>query len=394
MTRRALFFVLTASLIFLPAFALAQGMTDKEVVIGLTTPLSGPAALWGVTGLGAKAWADYINDQGGVHGRKIKVILKDDGYNPARALANLQEMKGQVFAVTALLGTAVVSACRDFFYENKIPQILPYGNTRMFADYPKNKLRYIFVAYPDYEDEADFFTNYALKSLGSKKLTLFYQNDDYGKMAIEGVKKALAENPGKAELVSPVPYEVTERALGTHALKLKESNADVVLLYTTMSHAALILKEMAKVGYHPKVIASFPMGDPIMYKIAGEVWEGVYVASPANSGVPGADREADKVADILKKYDQNIAGKEYLGVFGAVSMMHVVEGLKKAGRNLTAEKMIEGLEKIKNWKPEGLGAPVTFDRNRHSGVNGVRLMQARRGVHVPITDFVIFKPRF
>jgi ABC-type branched-subunit amino acid transport system substrate-binding protein len=264
----------------------------------------------------------------------------------------------------------------------------------MFADYPKNKLRYIFVAYPDYEDEAGFFTNYALKSLGSKKLTLFYQNDDYGKMAIEGVKKALGENPGKAELVSPVPYEVTERALGTHALKLKESNADTVLLYTTMSHAALILKEMAKVGYKPKAIASFPMGDPIMYKIAGEAWEGVYVASPANSGVPGADREADKVADILKKYDQNIAGKEYLGVFGAVSMMYVVEGLKKAGRNPTSEKMIEGLEKMKNWKPEGLGAPVTFDRNRHSGVNGVRMMQARKGVHVPITDFVIFKPRF
>jgi len=379
MMGRALIFVLMVSLALLPAFALGQGVTDKEVVIGLTTPLSGPAAMWGVTGFGAKAWADYINDQGGIHGRKIKVILKDDGYNPARALANLQEMKGQVFAVTALLGTAVVSACRDFFYENKITQILPYGNIRMFADYPKNKLRYIFVSYPDYEDEAGFFTNYALKSLGSKKLTLFYQNDDYGKMAIGGAKKALGENAGKAELVSPVPYEVTERALGTHALKLKESNADAVLLYTTMSHAALILKEMGKVGYHPKVIASFPMGDPIMYKIAGEVWEGVYVASPANSGVPGADREADRVADILKKYDQNIAGKEYLGVFGAASMMYVVEGLKKAGRNLTTEKMIEGLEKINNWKPEGLGAPVTFDRNRHSGVNGVRMMQARKG---------------
>ena len=392
--RRVLFFVLTVSLIFLPAFALGQGMTDKEVVIGLTTPLSGPAAMWGITGLGAKAWADYINDQGGIHGRKIKVILKDDGYNPARALANLQEMKGQVFAVTALLGTAVVSACRDFFYENKIPEILPYANTRMFVDYPKDKLRYNFVAYPDYEDEAGFFTNYALKSLGSKKLTLFYQNDDYGKMALEGVKKALGENPGKAELVSPVSYEVTERALGTHALKLKESNADTMLLYATMSHAALIVKEMAKVGYRPKVIASFTLGDPIMYKIAGDVWEGVYVASPANSGVPGADPEADKVADILKKYDQNISGKEYLGVFGAVSMMHAAEGLKKAGRNLTTEKMIEGLEKIKNWKPERLGAPVTFDRNRHSGVNGVRMMQARKGTHVPITDYVIFKPRF
>src|SRR5271157_126075 len=75
------------------------GVTDTEVVVGVTTPLSGPAALWGVTGVGMKAWADYVNDQGGVNGRKIKVILKDDGYNPTRALANLEEMKGNVFAV-------------------------------------------------------------------------------------------------------------------------------------------------------------------------------------------------------------------------------------------------------------------------------------------------------
>jgi len=394
MMKRGLIFILMVSLILLPALVLGQGLTNTEVVIGLTTPLSGPAALWGVTGLGAKAWADYINDQGGVHGRKIKVILKDDAYNPARAMANLQEMKGKVFAVTALLGTAVVSACRDFFHENKMPLILPYGNTRMFVDYPKDKLHYIFVAYPDYEDEAAFFTSYALRNMGTKKITLFYQNDDYGKMAIEGVKRTLKEMPGKGELVATVPYEVVERALGTHALKLKESGADTVLHYTTMSHAALILKEMAKIDYKPKSIFSFPMGDPIMYKIAGEVWEGVYVAGPANSGIPGSDREADKVAEIIKKYNPNITGKEYLGVFGAVSMMYVVEGLKRAGKSPTADKMIKGLEKIKNWKPEGLGAPVTFDENRHKGVSGVRLMHARKGEHVPITDFVIFKPRF
>jgi branched-chain amino acid transport system substrate-binding protein len=76
-----------------------RGVTDTEVVVGWTTPLSGPAALWGVTGLGGKAWADHINAQGGIYGRKIKVILKDDGYNPARALANLQEMKNNVFII-------------------------------------------------------------------------------------------------------------------------------------------------------------------------------------------------------------------------------------------------------------------------------------------------------
>ncbi|MFH1349844.1 MAG: ABC transporter substrate-binding protein [Pseudomonadota bacterium] len=389
--------ILLALILIATSTVIAQevpGVTDTEVVIGWTNPLSGPAALWGVTGLGGKAWADHVNAQGGIHGRKIKVILKDDGYNPTRALANLQEMKGQVFTVTALLGTAIVHACRDFFPENKMPLINAYGNTRMWVDYPKDKLRYIFVSYPDYEDEAEFLTTYATKNLGSKKFGIFYQNDDYGKLGMAGMEKALAKLSGKAQKVGAVPYEVTERALGAHALKMKESGADTLLLYATPTHGALILKEMAKAGYSPKVLASFPLGDPIMYKIAGEVWEGVYPAGPALAGMPGVDPEADKVADILKKYDPKIAGKEYLGLFGAISTMYLAEGLKRAGRNLTTETMIKAMESIKDWQPEGGGAQVTWGPDRRHGANGSRLYHAKGGKHLPVTGFEYFSPRF
>jgi branched-chain amino acid transport system substrate-binding protein len=347
-----------------------------------------------VTGHGIKAWADYVNDQGGVHGRKIKVVLKDDAYNPTRALANLQEMKGQVFAVSALLGTAILNASKDFFQENKIPLITAYGDVRIWAAMPKDKREYVFIAYPDYEDEAEYLTNYAAKKLESKKIALFYQNDDYGKMALSGIKKALEANPGKAELVGAVPYEVTERALGTHALKLKESGADTLLIYTTPTQGALILKEIAKLAYKPKVLATFTLGDPIMYKVAGEVWEGTYIALPGNSGVPGSEENSTKVAEILKKYDPSIAGKEYLALFGAISMMHFVEGLKNAGKDLTPESLIKGMEKIKDWKPEGIGAPVTYSPDRRHGVNASRMGRATGGKHVPLDEFTIFKPRF
>ena len=376
------------------AKAKVPGVSDTEVVIGWTTPLSGPAALWGVTGLGGKAWADYINDQGGIHGRKIKVLLKDDGYNPTRALANLQEMKGKVFAVSALLGTAVLHAGRDFCPENKIPLITPYGDVRIWARTPKDKLNYIFVAYTDYEDEAEYLTKYGVKNLGSKKIAVFYQNDDYGKMGLSGVKKGLADMPGQGKLVAAVPYGVTERALGTHALKLKESGADSLVYYGTMTHCALILKEAAKIGYRPKVLVSFPLGDPIMYRVAGDIWEGTYIALPGNSGVPGFDPEADRIVKILKKYNPKLAGKEYLALFGAVSMIHLAEGIKNAGRNLTPESMIKGMEMIKNWKAEGVGAPVTYGPGRRHGVNASRMGQARGGKHVPIAPFTIYKPRF
>lgn len=387
--------ILAVCLLLAPAYGVAQsvpGVTDTEVTIGITNPLSGPAALWGMTGVGAKAWADYINDKGGVHGRKIDVILRDDGYNPSRALANLTEMKGKVFAVTALLGTAVLHATKDFFAENRILSIAPYGDVRIWEKYPKDKLRWVFVSYPDYKDEGEFLTGHAIKNLGAKKVSVFYQNDDYGKMGLEGVELALSK--GGASLGATIPYGVTERALATHAQKLKEGGADTLIIYASPTHGPLILKEMAKLDYRPKVLVSFPLGDPIMYKIAGpDVWEGVYPAAPASPSLPG-EPEADKVLDILKKYEPKIAGKEFIALYGALSMMQVVEGLKNAGRNLTPETMIKGMEMIKNWKPEDMGSPITYGPDRRHGVNGSRLTRAEKGRHVPITDYVIYKPLF
>jgi branched-chain amino acid transport system substrate-binding protein len=399
MTIKGIILLLMTLLVALPGTVLSAnvpGVTDTEVVVGVTTPLSGPAALWGVTGVGIKAWADYVNSQGGVNGRKIKVILKDDGYNPTRAMANLEEMKGNVFAVVALLGTAIANTAKDFFPQNKIPLVTPYADVRIWAHQPKDKLKYVFVAYPDYEDEADYLTKYGIEKLGSKKFAIFYQNDDYGKMGLAGLKKGLETLKGKGELVGAVPYEVTERALGTHALKLKESGADTLLLYTTPTHGALMVKEIAKIGYKPKVLATFTLGDPIMYKVAGPPWEGTYIALPGNSGVPfsGKDPAADRVAEILVKQNPELKGKEYLAVFGAVSMMHFVEGLKNAGRDLTPDTFVKGMEKIKDWKPEGLGAPVTYSPTRRHGVNASRMGRAVGGKHIPIEDYVIYKPLF
>ena len=389
--------VLIAIILIIPpagSAANVRGVTDTEVVVGWTTPLSGPAALWGVTGLGGKAWADHINAQGGVHGRKIKVILKDDGYNPARALANLQEMKNKVFAVCGLLGTAILNVSKDYFSDNNIPLITAYGDVRIWSRQPKAKLKNVFIAYPDYENEAQYLTAYAIKNLNTKTIAVFYQNDDYGKMALEGIKKGIAAGGGKAKLLSAVPYEVTERALATHALKLKESGADTLIIYPTPSHGAIITKEIAKIGYQPKVLTTFTLGDPIMYKIAGPTWEGTYIGLPGNSGQPGSDPDADRVADILKKYNPKIEGKEYLALFGATSMMHLVKGLENAGRNLTPETMIMGMEKIRGWKPENLGARVTYTPDSHHGNNASRMGQAKGGKVVAIEPFTVFQPLF
>lgn len=373
----------------------APGVTDTEVTIGITTPLSGPAAAWSATALGAEAWAKYVNEQGGVYGRKIKVVMKDDGYNPGRALANVNEMKDSVFALVGLLGTAVLNANKDNIADAKLPTIWPYGNPQVFAKQPREKLRTVFMVYPDYGDEGEFLVQQAAKLTGAKKVAIFYQNDDYGKGGLEGVKRGVGKLAGSVTLAAEVSYEVADRELSTQALKVRESGADAVILYSTATHAAGLIKEMAKVGYRPKIFASFPLGDrQVMFRLLGELWEGAYYN--VTGAVPG-EPEADRIVDIMLKQEPKLKGRESLGLSGVVAMMATVEGLKRAGKNLTRDGFIDAMESIKGWTPEKLTAPITWGPNRRHGLNPIRMMQAGKAADTSfkvISDYQPFPSHF
>ncbi|OLC39156.1 MAG: hypothetical protein AUH81_02565 [Candidatus Rokubacteria bacterium 13_1_40CM_4_69_5] len=390
--------LILALLLATAAPALAQktpGVTDTEIAIGLTTPLSGVAAAWGNTAVAMEAWAEHVNAQSGIHGRQLKVTVKDDGYVPGRAVANLTEMKDSVLMNVGLLGSAVLNAAKDFSSENKFPVINPYGNPAIWARQPRERLRYVFVNYPDYVDEGEFLVTQAARLVGAKKVAVFYQNDDYGKGGLEGVRRGVKVLGGKVALVAEVPVEVTDRELGTHALKLKDSGADAVILYPTITHGVNVVKEMAKVGYRPKIFASFPLGDHlIMFRLLGKEWEGAhYNVLGAIAGEPDADR----IIDLVTKIRPGLKGKENTALAGAAAMIIAVEGLKRAGRSLTRESLVEGMESIKNFTAEKLTAPITFGPNRRHGLNAVRLMRAESADSnkvAQVAGYQIFQPHF
>jgi branched-chain amino acid transport system substrate-binding protein len=393
--------IATALVLTVAASAVAQtrtpGVTDTEIVVGLTTPLSGPAAAWGNTAVAMEAWARYVNEQGGVHGRKLKVELKDDGYNPGRAVANLTEMQDKVFMNVGLLGSAVLQASKDKIAEFKIPTVNPYGNPAIWAKQPREKLRYVFVNYTDYVDEGDYLVNFSVGKLGAKKVAVFHQNDEYGKGGLEGVNRGLKGLGGKATLAASVSYELSDREMGTHALKLKESGADVVILYPTIPHGANVIKEMAKVGYRPKLVASFPLGDYlIMYRLLGELWEGAHFSVLSGAAVAG-DPAGKKILEILTKYEPKLVGKENTALAGVTAMIVAVEGLNKAGRNLTRESYVEAMESIKGFTAMGLTPPITFGPNRRHGLNALRLMKADKAAdnsYSEVAPAQIFQPHF
>ena len=348
----------------------------------ITAPLSGPAAAWGSISLAAETWAKHVNAQGGVNGRKLRVVVKDDAYNPGQAVANVNEMKDSVFALVLLLGTAVLNANKETVAESGIPTVWPLGNPQVFAAQPKEKLRGVFMAYPDYTDEAQFLVAQAVKLEKVKKLAVFFQNHDYGKGGLEGARKGAKAS--SVSIAAEVPYEVADRELGTHALKLKESGADALLLYSTATHGAAIVKEMAKVGYRPKIFASFTLGDrSVLYRLLGDLWEGAYY--DVNEAVPG-EADADRVLGILLQEEPRLKGKDGFALIGATAMAVTVEGLKRAGRELTREKFISALESLRNYRPEGLTAPITWSPERRHGLNTVRLMRAKKAADTSFTQ--------
>jgi branched-chain amino acid transport system substrate-binding protein len=373
----------------------APGVTDTEVTIGITTPLSGPAAAWSATALGSEAWAKHVNEQGGVNGRKIKIVMKDDGYNPGRALANVNEMKDSVFALVGLLGTAVLNATKDSIADAKLPNVWPYGNPEVYAKQPKEKNRTVFMVYPDYLDEGEFLVQQAAKLTGAKKVAVFYQNDDYGKGGLDGVNRGIGKLGGSVALAGAVAYEVADRELSTHALKMRESGADAVIIYATATHCAGIIKEMAKVGYRPKIFATFTLGDRhTMFRLLGELWEGAYYN--VTGAVPG-EPDGDRIVDILLKQEPKLKGRESFALLGAAGMMATVEGMKRAGKNLTREGFIDAMESIKGWSPEKQTAPITWGPNRHHGLNPIRMMQAGKATDASfkvISDYQPFPSHF
>jgi len=369
------------------------GLGEQEVVLGMSAPLSGPAAVWGTVSRGAQAWAAHVNAQGGVHGRRLRVTVKDDGYLPGRAVANLTEMKDSAFAVVGLTGTAVLNATKDVVAEAGIPVVFPFGNPRVWARQPRDRVDRVFAVYPDYESEGAFLAEEAVTLAGARKIAVFYQNDDYGKDGLTGVRRGLTKSG--AALVAEVPYELQDREMGIQALKLKDAGGDVIVLFSTTTHAANLVKEMAKVGYRPVLFASFPLGDrQVMFRLLGELWEGAYF--DINSAVPG-EREADRVLETLLQEDPSLKGRESLALDGVMAMSLAVEGLRRAGRDLTRESFVAALQGLSDWTAEGLSAPATFGPGRRHGRNSVRLLRAGRaadGSFRVITDYQSFPPLF
>lgn len=345
------------------------GFDDKEIRIAQWGPQTGPAAPWGSVARGSGLLFQIVNDEGGIHGRKIKYFIRDDQYNPAQTKAVVKELveREGIFAFVGGVGAACGMAVKDYLAQNKIVWVSPSTAIEEYV-FPVNP--YIFAVYPLYDDEASILTKYAVEKLKAKKVGFLYQNDAYGKSGLKGCKTRLKTY--KMKLAEEISVEPGEKDLSSQILRLKNSGASAVIMWVNPTSAAIALKTSATIGFKPQWISSNTLSDyPLMNKITGGLWEGVITGAfviPSDANHP----LMNKYRNAVKKY----APEERFGVFYAAGIMFaepLVDALKRVGPKLSTEAFIKQLNVTKNF--QGIGSVVNWTPKVHQGTDSIQIQK-------------------
>ena len=341
------------------------GVTDSTITIGTWGPLTGPAALWGNVPRGVDAYFHYINEKGGIHGRKINVVIKDDGFQPSKTVAAVREMVEQdkVFAFVGGVGTTPCMAVKDYIVRNDIPWVAPVSGATHWAYPPQSN---IFSTYSLYFDEAFVQVDHIVNSLGKDKIAMIYQNDDFGKSGLVGVKIALEKYD--LELVEEVSTEVTDQDLGSHVARLKESGADVVIMQVLPRQAAIITGTAAVMGFAPQWMTNSTLSDTeLMHKITEGRWAGVQFSGFFNLE---ADVDMEGYQAALKSKYPDVPWTTFVAS-GYYFAEPVAKALQDVGPDLTREKFIRAMENIKDFS--GLGFGISFGEGVRQGTRGAAM---------------------
>ena len=226
------------------------GVTDTEIKIGNTNPYSGPASAYGINGKVHAAYFAMINEKGGINGRKINYITRDDSYSPPKTVELVRQMveQDQVFLIFASLGTPSNMAIHGYMNENKVPQLFIATGADQWND-PKH-FPWTMMWLPSYGIESHIYANYILKNLPNAKIAVLYQNDDYGKDYLNVLRAGLGDKVAKM-IVATQSYETTDPTVDQQVVALQGSGADVLLTAATPKFAAQTVRKVYDIGWRP-----------------------------------------------------------------------------------------------------------------------------------------------
>lgn len=358
--------VLLAGLLSWQAGAKAQGITDTEILLGQTTALTGPLAELGQDVMnGSKAYFDHINAQGGVHGRKIRLITLDDGYNPEKGVANVKQLieKEQVLSLFGVIGTPVNLAIMPMIEKAGIPNFGPASGADAMR-FPFNRL--VFHSGPSYADEIAKIVEH-LNVRGIKKIGAVYQNNAFGKEGVANLERIVKEN--KLTLAGTASIESSGADADKATETLLQAAPQAILMITAGKSSFDFIKAYNQRAVGMQYFALSVMASQAAIKALGADGVGVVVSQTSPFPFSATSGIVQEYQRVMKKMgNKNLS---FASISGYINAKIMVDGLKRAGRNLTRERLIDALESM--GKVDYDGFTINYSKNSHLGHKYVEL---------------------
>jgi branched-chain amino acid transport system substrate-binding protein len=350
--------VIIATLLMLGRAAAAQntpGVTASEIKLGQTMPYSGPASAYAAIGKGSAAYVKMINEKGGVGGHKITLISLDDGYAPPKTVEQTRRLveKDQVAFIFNSLGTAPNSAIQKYLNKKGIPQLFVATGADKWSD-PKGN-RWTIGWQPSYRVEARIYARYISQNKPDAKICVLYQNDDFGKDYIAGLKDVLKEGYSK-KVVKEASYEVTDPTVDSQVVDLKASGCNTLVTAATPKFAAQAIRKVYDIGWKPlhflsnvSVSIASVMQPAGMDKGVGII-TGAYLKDPNDPSFKD-DPAMNEWRAFMKKYlpGENASDVNFVYAYAVSETM--VQVLKQCGKDLSRENVLKQAASLKAFKP-------------------------------------------
>jgi ABC-type branched-subunit amino acid transport system substrate-binding protein len=357
------------------------GATDTEIKIGNIMPYSGPASAYGVIGKTEAAFFKKINDAGGINGRKINFISYDDGYSPPKTVEQARKLveSDEVLFIFNALGTPPNSAIHKYMNSKKVPQLFVATGATKWND-PK-EYPWTMGWQPSYQSETQIYAKYILKEKPNAKIAVLFQNDDYGKDYLKGLKDGLGAK-ASSMIVAEESYETTEPSVDGHIVKLRSSGADIFINITTPKFAAQAIKKMAEIEWKPlhflnNVSASVgSVIKPAGFQNAQDIISAAYLkdaSDPQWNNDPGMKEFYAFMAKDFPEGDRLDQGT----VVGFGVAQTLVQVLKQCGDNLTRENIMKQAADLKDFRTEVMlpGIKINTSPTDFAPISSLQLMR-------------------
>jgi branched-chain amino acid transport system substrate-binding protein len=365
-----------------PASAQEQvpGVSATKIKLGNTAPYSGPASSYGTIARSAIAYFEMVNDKGGIHGRKVEVISLDDSYSPPKAVEQTRKLveDEEVFAIFMPLGSPTSAATQSYLNQKKVPQIFVTSGAERWNQ--PEKFPWSIGWNVEYATEGRIYAKYILDNIKDPRIAVLYQNDDFGKAVLSGLKDGLGERSNA--IVDAVSYELSDPTVDSPIARLKNTGATVFLSLTTPKFAAQSIRAVDNLGWKPLIILPSVSNsiDPVLTGAGLERSVGIISSSYTKQPSDPQWREAPDFkawTAFMDKYYPSGSKTDWLNAYGYGMAYAMHQALEMAGPQLTREALMNALDSIRNMEVPMLlpGITVSISKTDHGPIKSMQILR-------------------